>query len=267
MKEKMPVLFVGHGSPMNAIEENEFSEGWKRLGRELPAPKAILAMSAHWVTDGTLLCAAERPRMIYDMYGFPEELYRVVYPVPGNPALARRAAALLGGKASADLFWGIDHGVWSVLRWMYPDAEIPVVEMSVDGNAAPEELLRMGEKLRPLREEGVLLLASGNVVHNLSLLDWDLPGGYAWADEFDGWVRDRVLAGRYDAVLHWQSAGDSAKKAFRTSEHFVPLLCALGAADNGDRAETRNEARTMGAMSMTCYLFSPKESKNNNKGE
>jgi len=256
MKEKMPVVFVGHGSPMNAVEENEFSRGWEALGRELPRPGAILAVSAHWVTDGVRVCSAEKPRTIYDMYGFPDALYRASYPAPGDPALSRRAAALLGGREDGS--WGLDHGVWSVLRRMYPAADVPVVEMSVDANASPEALFEMGRALRPLREEGVLILASGNVVHNLSLLDWDRPDGYPWADEFDAWIRDRILAGKYGEALHWQDAGESAKKAFRTGEHFAPLLVALGAAEGG-RARTRNEARTLGSLSMTCYLFEPEK--------
>ena len=261
MKEKMPVLFVGHGSPMNAIEENTFSRGWQALGRELPQPRAILAVSAHWVTEGTHLTSAAQPRMIYDMYGFPPALYQVSYPAPGDPALARRAAALLGGSAVQDSAWGLDHGVWSVLRRMYPGADIPVVEMSIDGDASPQALFELGKKLRPLREEGVLLLASGNVVHNLALLDWARPDGFAWADEFDLWVRERILAGRREEVLTWQTAGDCARKAFRTPEHFAPLLVALGAADERDLAQTRNETRTLGALSMTCYLFRPQDSK------
>jgi len=262
MKEKMPVVFVGHGSPMNAVEENRFSKGWEALGRELPRPAAILAVSAHWVTEGVRLCPAETPRMVYDMYGFPEEPYRVNYPAPGDPALARRASKLLGAKE--DDAWGLDHGVWSVLRRMYPGADIPVVEMSVDANASPAELFAMGSRLRPLRNDGVMILASGNVVHNLALLDWGRADGFPWADEFDLWVRDRLLSGNFGEVLKWRNAGACAGNAFRTTEHFAPLLVALGAAE-GDRAETRNEARTLGALSMTCYLF--RSRKNDNKGE
>jgi 4,5-DOPA dioxygenase extradiol len=263
MEQKMPVVFAGHGSPMNAVEDNRFSRGWEALGGELPKPKAILAVSAHWVTEGVRLSSAEKPPMIYDMYGFPEALYRVDYPAPGDPALSRRAAALLGGEEDGSR--GLDHGVWSVLRRMYPAAEIPVVGMSVDAGASPEALFAMGQKLRPLRDEGVLILASGNVVHNLALLDWERPDGWPWADEFDAWVRDRILAGKYADVLRWRGAGACAARAFRTTEHFAPLLVALGAAE-GDDAETRNEARTMGSLSMTCYLFRPKN-QNDNKGE
>jgi 4,5-DOPA dioxygenase extradiol len=191
------------------------------------------------------------------MYGFPEELYRVTYPAPGSPELARRAAALLDGRAALDAAWGIDHGVWSILHWMYPAADIPVVEMSIDAKASMQELFELGRRLRPLREEGVLILGSGNVVHNLGLVNWSMTGGFPWADEFDGWVRTRVLSGRYDEVLRWQDAGESARRAFRTSEHFAPLACVLGAAEDGDRAEARCEARTLGALSMTGYLFRP----------
>lgn len=255
MNQKMPVLFAGHGSPMNAIEENRFSKGWEAMGAELPEPKAILAVSAHWVTDGVRLNAAEKPRTIYDMYGFPEELYQISYPAPGSPALAGRAEELLGAGARTDNSWGIDHGVWSVLRRIWPAANLPVVEMSIDGSASPGELFSMGKALRPLRGEGVLIFASGNVVHNLALLDWERPDGFAWADEFDLWVRDRILAGKYGEILNWRAAGSCAGKAFRTSEHFAPLLVALGASDSGDRAAARNEARTMGSLSMTCYRF------------
>jgi 4,5-DOPA dioxygenase extradiol len=243
---------------MNAIEENRFSNGWKALNSKLPKPKAILAVSAHWVTDGVRLCQAAKPRTIYDMYGFPPELYRVNYPAPGSPALAHRAMELLGSGESGDNSWGIDHGAWSVLRRIYPAAEVPVVEMSIDAGASSAQLFAMGKVLQPLREEGVLIFCSGNVVHNLNLLDWERTGGFAWADEFDLWVRNRIVSGKFEEILNWQDAGDCAKKAFFTMEHFAPLLVALGAADKGDAVEIVNEARTMGSLSMTCYLFSSK---------
>lgn len=267
MNKTMPVIFAGHGSPLNAIEDNSFSRTWRALGASLPRPQAILAISAHWYTHGTLLSAAEKPETIYDMAGFPPALYRVRYPAPGAPALAHRAADLLG--AAVDPAQGIDHGVWSVLRWMYPDADIPVAEMSIDADAAPAQWLASGRLLRPLRDEGVLIFASGNVVHNLALVDWNTAGGFAWADEFDGWVRARILSGERDAVADWRAAGPCAASAFRTPDHFAPLLCALGAA-GGDRAEVFNDARTLGALSMTGYVFrsgTDEETTENEKGE
>jgi 4,5-DOPA dioxygenase extradiol len=255
MNERMPVVFLGHGSPMNAAEDNEFSRSWVRLGRELPRPKAILAVSAHWYAGKSLVCADESPRMIYDMYGFPDELYRIKYPAPGAPDIAVRAAELSGGAAAEAGAWGIDHGVWSLLRWMYPGADIPVVPMSVNGKASPETLFETGRKLRSLRDEGVLILASGNVVHNLALVNWGMDGGYDWADEFDLWVENKIRAGKYADIIDWRSAGKCAEKAFSTPDHFLPLLYALGAADENDAVRVINNARTLGALSMTGYVF------------
>jgi 4,5-DOPA dioxygenase extradiol len=251
---KMPVLFVGHGSPMNAIEDTSFSREWKKLGEELPKPNAILAISAHWLSDGTRLCGEEKPKQIYDMYGFPEKLYAVRYRPQGCLSLAKEAADFLGGGAKITKDWGIDHGAWAVLTWMYPEANIPVVEMSIDENLTLKEHYLLAEKLAPLREKGVLLLASGNVVHNLSLVSWGMNEGYPWADEFDGWVKTRVLTRDDASVIDYHKAGLSSQKAFYTQEHFVPLLYALGASQ-GASAEVFNDKRTLGAMSMTGYLF------------
>lgn len=252
---KMPVLFVGHGSPMNAIEDNEFTATWADLGRRLPRPEAILAVSAHWYTAGSRINDAAAPRMVYDMYGFPEALYRLVYGAPGVPALAGRARALIREPLVVDNSWGLDHGAWSVLCRMYPAADIPVCQLSVDGRAPAETHLQIGRQLAALRREGVLVLGSGNVVHNLRRLDWGLTGGYPWAVEFDGWVKERIAARDLAAVADWHSAGPSADLAFPTPDHYFPLLYALGASDGDDRLTVFNEACLMGAMSMTGYLF------------
>lgn len=253
--ERMPLLFVGHGSPMNAIEENEFSASWKELGQKLPKPKAILSVSAHWFTRGTLVSDAPKPRMIYDMYGFPEALYKVEYPAPGAPETARKTAELLGGKAGIDTSWGLDHGTWSVLKWLYPKADIPVFQLSVDANASPEEHFVLGQKIKTLREQGVLIFASGNVVHNLGRVNWHAEGGYPWAEAFDGYIQKSILARKYENVIHYKNAGEPAEYAFVTLDHFAPLLYVLGASDENDHITAFNEKCVLGSLSMTSYLF------------
>lgn len=252
----MPVTFIGHGSPMNAIEENEFVAGWREIAGVIPKPAAILAVSAHWFTDHTRLMTQEKPKTVHDFYGFPKELYDVQYPAPGAPQLAAQTMKLLGGDCMEDQTWGIDHGTWSVLRKMYPDANIPVYQMSINRRLSPRELFEMGEKLRPLREQNVLIFGSGNVVHNLGQIDFSAAGGYEWADEFDKYIRDNINAGDFDAVIDYKRAGNSAKYAFPTPEHFDPLLYVLGASDKKDRVRVYNDARTAGSLSMTSYVFS-----------
>lgn len=253
MDTKMPVIFAGHGSPMNAIEKNMFSDEWEKLGQQLPHPKGIIAVSAHWYTEGTRVCGSPRPRTVYDMYGFPDELYKVTYPAPGDPELAARVAHMMDG--TVDNSWGIDHGIWSVLHRMFPAADIPVIPVSVDKTASPERQLALGRQLRPLRDEGFLIFASGNVVHNLFFVDWRMNNGYDWADAFDAWVRERVTGHRFQEVLDWEQAGGNAQKSFETPEHFAPLLYALGAAEGTDTVRVWNDARTIGSISMTSYLF------------
>ncbi len=252
---KMPVLFIGHGSPMNAIEENEFTETWADLGATLPRPKAILAVSAHWYTDGTRICDALYPTQIYDMYGFPRELYELKYPVKGSPELAHHTKELLNGKVQFDNRWGIDHGTWSVLCRMYPEADIPVCQLSIDRNAPAVEHYRMGQKLHSLREQGVLILGSGNVVHNLSKINWELEGGYPWAEEFDAYIKKAILSRQYEEVIHYEKAGKAAELSFYTPDHFYPLLNILGALDEKDQGCAYNDSCILGSLSMTSYLF------------
>jgi 4,5-DOPA dioxygenase extradiol len=253
--QHMPVVFVGHGSPMNALEDNRFTRQWSLLGERLGRPEAILSVSAHWYTQGTRVSDASAPQMIYDMYGFPQALYRVTYPASGSPALAKQVKGLLGDAVQTDGSWGLDHGTWSVLKWIYPKADIPVVQLSVDQDANPEELYKTGRALRSLRDQGVLILGSGNVVHNLSLVSWDSEGGYPWADAFDRYIRDAVLARNDGGVLRYRDAGDSAANAFVTLDHFAPLPVVLGAADEGAKAEVFNDERVMGSLSMTSYVL------------
>lgn len=253
--ERMPVAFVGHGSPMNAIEDNSFTDAWRGMADSIPRPEAILVVSAHWYVQGTKACGVSSPRMIYDMYGFPEELYQVVYPAPGAPGLARQAVGLIGGGASLDDDWGFDHGAWSVLARMYPEADIPAFQLSVDRSAPARAHFEIGRSLAALRDQGVLILGSGNVVHNLSMVDWDMAGGYPWAVEFDGYVKERISERKYEDVIEYRRAGPSSHSAFGTPDHFYPLLTVLGASDEGDELRVLNEECVMGSLSMTCYLF------------
>lgn len=250
--QRMPLLFVGHGSPLNAMIDTSFSEEWKRLGTLIPKPKAILAISAHYYARGTYVNDAATPEQIYDMYGFPEELYQIVYRPSGDPILADRVAKLLGGKK--DHSFGIDHGVWSVLRRMYPRADVPVVEVSVDGKLSLEEMVKMGEKLKPLRDQGVLIFGSGAIVHNLSLVDWDSEKGYPWAEGFQKRVNAAVEK-KDIAFLMGIRKDPDASKAFQSIEHYAPLLYVMGAVDPEDKLMVINDQETLGAISMTSYLF------------
>ena len=252
----MPVLFIGHGSPMNAIESNTFTQAWADAASKVHKPEAILCISAHWYTDGSRVNDEAKPRLVYDMYGFPDPLYKVSYPAPGAPGPARRTKELVGLGTVIDNGWGIDHGTWSVLCHMFPEADIPVYQLSVDASKGAQAQYEIGRKLSALRESGVLILGSGNVVHNLARVNWDMmEGGYAWAEEFDGYIKQRILAGRFEDVINYQSAGESARTAFYTPDHFYPLLYVLGAARDGDEVSVFNDSCVMGSLSMTCYLF------------
>lgn len=252
----MPVIFIGHGSPMNAIEENEYTEAWREMSAQIPKPDAILAVSAHWFTDQTRVMTQEKPKTIHDFYGFPEELYQVQYNAPGATQLAAKTKLLLGDNCKEDQTWGIDHGTWSVLRKMYPDADIPVCQMSINRQLSPKEMFETGKKLKSLRVQNVLIFGSGNVVHNLGRVDFSVDGGYQWANEFDEYIRSRIISKEFDAVIDYHQAGECAKYAFPTPEHFDPLLYVLGASDEKDRVRVYNNARMAGSLSMTSYLFS-----------
>ena len=252
---KMPVLFVGHGSPMNALEDNEYTSSWQDLARKMPKPAAILAVSAHWVTEGTRTTDEARPKMVYDMYGFPNELYQVAYPAPGAPELARITKELIGREVAIDNSWGIDHGTWSVLCRMFPAADIPVYQLSLDSSASPETHFQIGRTISALREKGVLILGSGNIVHNLGRISWGMTGGHPWAVEFDSYIKDKISQRQYDQVVGYHSAGKSAQLAVPTTEHFYPLLYVLGASREDDRLSICNDSCTLGSLSMTCCLF------------
>ena len=224
----MPALFVGHGSPLNAIEPNALHRSWRALGEALPRPRAILCVSAHWETRGVFLTAAEQPATIHDFYGFPKPLYAVHYPAAGDPALARRAAELLAGHdARLDPARGLDHGAWSVLVAMFPAADVPVVQLSLDSRQPGAFHYGLAQKLAPLRDEGVLVLCSGNIVHNLGLFDFHDPHPAPWAARFDAEVRARLAARDHAALVAWEALGPDARLAIPTPEHDLPLLYAI----------------------------------------
>jgi 4,5-DOPA dioxygenase extradiol len=252
---KMPILFIGHGSPMNAIENNEFTKGWTQIADKIPRPDAILSISAHWYTPGSRIMDSSEPEMIYDMYGFPNELYRLEYRAKGAPGLAHLTKNLISRKVSTDNSWGYDHGTWSVLCRMYPDADIPVYQLSVDSSAPGDIHYQIGKEISSLREKGVLILGSGNVVHNLSKISWNTEGGFPWAVEFDAYIKEKIINGQYTDVVNYHQAGKSSELAFYSPDHFHPLLYILGAARDDDQLTIFNDACIMGSLSMTSYLF------------
>jgi len=251
---KMPVLFVGHGSPMNAIEDNEFTREWKRIG-SLIRPKAILMISAHWFTKGSFTQDEENPKVVNDMYGFPDELYNLNYQVRGDSELSRLVLSSLTSPVEIRNNWGIDHGAWSVLVHMYPGRDIPVVQLSVDALGSPEDHYRIGRELRGLREKGILIIGSGNVVHNLRMVAFEKTGGYDWGIDFDSFIRDSIRGGDFPGVLGYRDRGEEARLAVPTTDHFDPLLYILGASDSSDEVTVFNEACMAGSLSMTSYLF------------
>lgn len=255
----MPVLFVGHGSPMNAVLDNAWSRGFKALGARLPKPKAILCVSAHWYVPGTLLTGNVDPRTIHDFGGFPPELYEIEYPAPGDPALAAKVSGMLGAwSASVRSDWGIDHGTWTVLRHMWPQADIPVVQLSIDGRAPAETHLAIGRALAPLRSEGVLVMGSGNLVHNLPAafrqLDRPRPTREPWATEFDERVSSALESKDSSKLVH--ACDDSVGHlAHPTVDHFLPVLYTSGAAGRESDVEFPLEGFDMGSISMRAVLY------------
>ncbi|NTW70933.1 MAG: 4,5-DOPA dioxygenase extradiol [Eubacteriaceae bacterium] len=251
----MPVLFVGHGSPMNTIEDNEYTRTWKEIAKTIPKPKAILAVSAHWYTKGTRIMNEATPKMIYDMYGFPEALYKVVYHAPGSPEFAGKSKELISKDTVFDNSWGFDHGTYSVLCQMYPSQDIPVFQISVDGLSPGETHFEIGTQLRSLREQGVLIFGSGNIVHNLRSVDFNNAKGFDWAYDFDDKIKNSILDRDFSTAVHYESIGDSARHAVPTPDHYFPLLYVLGASDESDKVSIYNNSCTMGSLSMTSYLF------------
>ena len=251
---RMPVVFVGHGTPLNAVDDNDYTRGWTRIGAQV-RPRAILSISAHWYTRGLGVTAMERPRTIYD-FGY-RNLGHLLYPAPGSPDLARRVAALLAPREVAlDQSWGLDHGTWSVLLKAFPIADVPVVQLSIDALRTPREHFEIGQALRPLRAEGVLILATGNIVHNLALSIRSGPETpYAWAARFDRRVGDLLVARDWERLVDYADLDPQADLAVPTPDHYLPLRYALGAADDDDLVSFPTEGIARGSMSMRSVLF------------
>ena len=258
MTQRMPALFLGHGNPMHAIQENRYTEVWRKLGEQLPRPKAILVISAHWVTRGTAVTAMSQPKTIHDFGQFPQALFAVQYPAAGDPQLAEKVKQrLIGANVKLDHQWGLDHGTWGVLVKMYPNADIPVVQLSLDAALSPEQHYELGQQLSSLRDEGVLILASGNTVHNLAMARWGKEGDvYPWAEAFDQRIQAALGAATGDShhpLIDYMQLPD-AQLANPTAEHFLPLLYILGAARKDDQITIPVSGMDMGSISMTSIL-------------
>lgn len=256
----MPVLFLGHGSPMNAIEDNEFTRGWKELIKDIPKPKAIVCISAHWETRGTKVTAMQNPRMIYDMGGFPQKLYEVVYNAPGDPELAKNIInSIQNPLIEEDHKWGFDHGTWSVLTHAFPEANIPLIQLSLDRTRDLNYHYNLGKQLSYLRKKGVLIVGSGNIVHNLPMIfqTGDKPAD--WALEFDNYIEKSIINQTYDKVINYQSFGKAAELSVNSAEHYIPLLYILGTQNNKDKvvfSNTKNTTSLLG-IGMRCVKLQP----------
>ena len=249
----MPALFIGHGNPMNAIEDTIYSAAWSTVAAAIPRPRSILCFSAHWEAEGTFVTAMAQPKTIHDFYGFPDALYQVQYPAPGSLELAERVRALVSSCAvrlDDGYAWGLDHGAWSVLRRMYPAADIPVVQLSLDRSQHPRFHYDLGRELLALRQEGVLVLGSGNIVHNLRLLQWNAREPHPWAVEFDRLAAELILAGEHDRLVSYPALGEAARLAIPTNEHYLPLLYILALQQAGEPVSFFAEGLPLGSISM-----------------
>ncbi|KPM48447.1 4,5-DOPA-extradiol-dioxygenase [Jiulongibacter sediminis] len=253
---KMPVLFVGHGSPMNAIEDNEFSLHWEKMGKTLPEPSAVLVISAHWLSKGTKVTAMENPKTIHDFGGFPKELFEVEYPAPGLPSLALETKNLIQStEVELDHDWGLDHGTWSVVRRMFPEAKIPVLQLSIDYPRTGQYHYDLGKELAALREKGVLIIGSGNMIHNLRMVYWEKLNepnfGYDWAHELNKTLKSKIESKSHNDLINYHSLGEAAKLAIPTPDHYFPLLYTLGLQSNSDDIEFFNDKLVAGSLNMT----------------
>ena len=263
---KMPVLFVGHGSPMNAIEDNLFSQGWRQVARQLPKPKAILCISAHWETWGNLVTAMQQPRTVHDFGGFPRALFEVQYPAPGSLWLAETTQGLIEkSTVNLDNEWGLDHGCWSVLVQMYPAADIPVVQLSMDYTQPAQYHYDLAKELAPLRSQGVLILGSGNMVHNLrrivlrggGLDDFNTPFGLDWALEASALFKKLIDENRHAELINYPALGTAVQLAVPTPEHYLPMLYALALKEEKDKITYFNDQPVAGSLTMTSLVIDP----------
>jgi 4,5-DOPA dioxygenase extradiol len=253
MSELLPAIFLGHGNPMNALAHNSYTKAWRRMGNQIPRPKAILSISAHWYVPKTAVTSNAVPPTIHDFGGFPQELYQVRYPAPGDPALARRVQSMLAPlPVSLDDSWGLDHGTWAVLCHVYPDAQIPVVQLSIDKTQPASFHFQVGQKLAPLRDEGVLIVGSGNLVHNLHTYAWGghLPAPYDWAVRFEAKAKELLLAGDHQPLVDYETLGQDALLAAPTPDHYLPLLYVIATRREGDAVTFPVEGVDGGSISM-----------------
>jgi 4,5-DOPA dioxygenase extradiol len=253
MPEALPAIFFGHGNPMNALMDNDYTAGWRRIGKQTPRPKAILSISAHWYAPGTGVTITTAPRTIHDFGGFPRDLYTVQYPAPGDPDLARRVQEMLAPlPVKLDNSWGLDHGTWSVLCHAYPDADIPVVQLSIDETQPTSFHFEIGRKLAPLRDEGILIAGSGNLVHNLHTYAWGrhMPDPYDWAARFEIEAREMLLAEEYEPLIQYEKLGRDALLSIPTPDHYLPLLYVIGTRQKGEALTFPLEGIDGGSISM-----------------
>lgn len=253
---KMPVLFLGHGSPMNAIEENEFVKAFRETGKHIPTPKAILCISAHWETEGTFVTAMAQPKTIHDFGGFPKALFDVQYPAPGSPDLARETKnSIKKTQVGLDHSWGLDHGAWSVLKHLYPQADVPVIQMSLDYRQPPQYHYDLAKELKALRNKGVLIVGSGNMVHNLGLVAWDKMNapeyGYDWALEAKAKMNQFILSDNHKELINFRGQGKAFDLAIPSPEHYLPLLYALALKDSSEQISLFNDKALAGSLTMT----------------
>lgn len=253
--KKMPVLFLGHGSPMNAIEENEFVAEFRNIAKEIPRPNAILCVSAHWETKGTFVTAMQNPPTIHDFGGFPKELFAVQYPAPGSPDLAKETQSLITNtEVGLDHQWGLDHGAWSVIKHLYPNADIPVIQMSIDYSQSPQYHYELAKQIKSLREKGVLIIGSGNMVHNLRMVAWNQMNenfGFDWALEANDKMKNYIMNGDHNQLINFRSQGKAFDLAIPTPEHYLPLLYSLAVKDEKDQVSLFNDKAVAGSLSMT----------------
>ena len=257
---KLPVLFIGHGSPMNGIEDNEFSRTWAKFGKEIPKPKAVLVISAHWLTNGTHITAMENPKTIHDFGGFPQALFDVEYPVKGSPELAKAASELITStKIGLDHDWGLDHGTWTVVRHMYPNADIPVLQLSIDYNKPAQYHYDLSKQLASLRKKGVLIIGSGNMVHNLQMVAWDKlqepEYGFDWAIEMNTIFKEKIQNNDFKSLIEYEKLGNAAKLAIPTPDHYYPLLYNIALRDAKDEISYFNDKPVGGSLTMTSVKF------------
>lgn len=252
----MPVLFIGHGAPMYTLTDNKYSRAWKKIASEIPKPKAILSISAHWLTRGTFVNASPNPKTIHDFGGMPNELFEIQYPAPGVPELANDIASkITEPKVTTETEWGFDHGSWTVVRHMYPEADIPMLQLSIDYYQPAQYHYDLAKQLAYLRKKGVLILASGNIVHNLRMIKWEEKAQFDWAIEFDELSKKLIEKGDHKSLINWKDLGQAAQLSIPTPDHYYPLIYALALQGNKDKIEFPVDGVSYGSTSMRSVLI------------